>query len=35
LCVRRRNSCKERGRDNNAQPLPTMRFHASTGSDEA
>jgi hypothetical protein len=29
------NSHQECGRDNLAQPLPTMRFHASTGSDEA
>jgi hypothetical protein len=29
------NSGKERGRGNFAQPLPTMRFHAFTSSDEA
>ena len=35
LRVPLRSSHKERGRDNLAQPLLTMRFHASTGSDEA
>src|SRR5260221_11191274 len=35
LRVPRRNSHKECGGDNLAQPVPTIRFHASTGAEEA
>ena len=35
LCVRERHSEEQRGRDDIAQTLATIHFHASDGSDEA